>query len=152
VSPLLSQMRILVAIESADLRKGIDGLAQLCREKLGAYPRNSHHADLWQRRITEVSGQSPTRSLTAHLGKRNSKMPADLPGRRRGLLGPGQEAETRLNHASPFRAVAMIPPGQRSALPPTPSSGVIPNPVCLFTPCCTPSTVSHFDLPSWRMY
>ena len=32
------QMRILVAIESVDLRKGIDGLAQLCREKLGADP------------------------------------------------------------------------------------------------------------------
>jgi len=31
-------MRILVAIESVDLRKGIDGLAQLCREKLGADP------------------------------------------------------------------------------------------------------------------
>lgn len=27
------QMRILVAIESVNLRKGIDGLAQLCREK-----------------------------------------------------------------------------------------------------------------------
>ena len=32
------QMRILVAVESVDLRKGIDGLAQLCREKLGADP------------------------------------------------------------------------------------------------------------------
>ncbi len=32
------QMRVLVAIESVDLRKGIDGLAQLCREKLGADP------------------------------------------------------------------------------------------------------------------
>ena len=32
------QMRILVAIESVDLRKGIDGLAQLCREKLDADP------------------------------------------------------------------------------------------------------------------
>ena len=31
-------MRILVAIEAVDLRKGIDGLAQLCREKLGADP------------------------------------------------------------------------------------------------------------------
>jgi len=28
------QMRILVAIEPVDLRKGIDGLAELCREKL----------------------------------------------------------------------------------------------------------------------
>jgi transposase len=32
------QMRILVAIEAVDLRKGIDGLAQLCRERLGADP------------------------------------------------------------------------------------------------------------------
>jgi len=30
------QMRILVAIEPVDLRKGIDGLAELCREKLSA--------------------------------------------------------------------------------------------------------------------
>jgi transposase len=32
------QMRILVVIEPVDLRKGIDGLAQCCREKLGADP------------------------------------------------------------------------------------------------------------------
>lgn len=32
------QMRILVAIEPVDLRKGIDGLAELCREKLSADP------------------------------------------------------------------------------------------------------------------
>src|SRR5882724_7588137 len=31
-------MRILVAIESVDGRKGIDGLVQLCREKLSADP------------------------------------------------------------------------------------------------------------------
>src|ERR1700730_5318264 len=31
-------MRILVAIESIDGRKGIDSLAQLCREKLAADP------------------------------------------------------------------------------------------------------------------
>ena len=35
---LAPQMRILVAIEPVDLRKGIDGLAQLCRERLGAGP------------------------------------------------------------------------------------------------------------------
>jgi transposase len=28
------QMKILVAIEPADFRRGIDGLAQLCRERL----------------------------------------------------------------------------------------------------------------------
>ncbi len=32
------QMHVLVAIEPVDLRKGIDGLAQLCRDKLHADP------------------------------------------------------------------------------------------------------------------
>jgi transposase len=32
------QMRILVAVEAVDGRKGIDSLAQLCREKLQADP------------------------------------------------------------------------------------------------------------------
>ena len=32
------QMRILVAIEPADFRKGIDGLARVCKEALGADP------------------------------------------------------------------------------------------------------------------
>ena len=31
-------MRVLVALEAVDGRKGIDGLAQLCREKLAADP------------------------------------------------------------------------------------------------------------------
>jgi transposase len=32
------QMRILVAVEPADFRKGIDGLARVCREALGSNP------------------------------------------------------------------------------------------------------------------
>ena len=32
------QMRILVAVESADFRKGIDGLAQLCRNEFEENP------------------------------------------------------------------------------------------------------------------
>lgn len=32
------QMRVLVAVEFADFRRGIDGLAQLCRAVLGADP------------------------------------------------------------------------------------------------------------------
>ena len=32
------QMRILVAVDAVDGRKGIDSLAQLCREKLSADP------------------------------------------------------------------------------------------------------------------
>ena len=35
---LTPQMRILVAVEPADFRKGIDGLCQLCRQALGADP------------------------------------------------------------------------------------------------------------------
>ena len=32
------QMRILVGVEAIDFRKGIDGLARLCRERLAADP------------------------------------------------------------------------------------------------------------------
>ena len=32
------QMRVLVAIEAVDFRKGIDGLARLCRERLASDP------------------------------------------------------------------------------------------------------------------
>ena len=32
------QMRILVAVEAVDLRRGIDGLAQVCKEALGSDP------------------------------------------------------------------------------------------------------------------
>jgi len=35
---LTPQMRILVALEAVDGRKGVDGLAQLCREKLASDP------------------------------------------------------------------------------------------------------------------
>ena len=35
---LTPQLRILVAIEAIDARKGMDSLAQLCREKLSADP------------------------------------------------------------------------------------------------------------------
>jgi transposase len=38
VIQLAPQFRILVAIEAVDGRKGIDALAQLCREKLAADP------------------------------------------------------------------------------------------------------------------
>ena len=32
------QMRILVAVDAQDFRKGIDGLSRVCREALGADP------------------------------------------------------------------------------------------------------------------
>jgi len=35
---LTAQMRILVAVASVDFRRGIDGLARICRAQLGANP------------------------------------------------------------------------------------------------------------------
>ena len=51
---LAPQMRILVAIEPVDLRKGIDGLAQLCREKLGADPFSGYLFIFRGRRATAI--------------------------------------------------------------------------------------------------
>ena len=48
------QMRILVAIEPVDLRKGIDGLAQLCREKLGTDPFSGYLFIFRGRRATAI--------------------------------------------------------------------------------------------------
>ena len=85
-------MRILVAIEAVDLRKGIDGLAQLCREKLDADPFSGHLFIFRGRRATAIkilaydgqgfwlaqkrlskgrflwwpTGKEPTRVLQAH--------------------------------------------------------------------------------------
>jgi hypothetical protein len=40
VLQLTPQMRILVAVEQTDIRRGIDGLCRACREALGADPMN----------------------------------------------------------------------------------------------------------------
>lgn len=48
------QMKILVAVEPADFRKGIDGLAQLCRESLEQDPFNGVVFVFRNRRATAV--------------------------------------------------------------------------------------------------
>ena len=48
------QMRVLVAVEPVDLRKGIDGLAHLCREKLGADPFSGYLFIFRGRRATAI--------------------------------------------------------------------------------------------------
>ena len=48
------QMRILVAVEPADFRRGIDGLARLCREVLAADPFSGAVFVFRNRRATSV--------------------------------------------------------------------------------------------------
>lgn len=48
------QMRILVAVEPADFRRGIDGLARLCKEKLQQDPFNGSVFVFRNRRATAV--------------------------------------------------------------------------------------------------
>jgi transposase len=48
------QMRILVALEAVDGRKGIDSLVQLCREKLGADPFSGCLFIFRSRRATSI--------------------------------------------------------------------------------------------------
>src|SRR5258708_1081319 len=48
------QMRVLVAVEAVDLRKGIDSLAQLCREKLAADPMSGCLFVFRSRRATSI--------------------------------------------------------------------------------------------------
>jgi transposase len=51
---LTPQMRILVAVEPADFRKGIDGLAKLCREALAVDPFSGTVFVFRNRRATAV--------------------------------------------------------------------------------------------------
>ena len=51
---LTPQMRILVAVEPADFRRGIDGLARLCREVLDADPFSGAAFVFRNRRATAV--------------------------------------------------------------------------------------------------
>ena len=48
------QMRILLAVEPVDFRRGIDGLSRLCRESLGADPLSGTAFVFRNRRGTAV--------------------------------------------------------------------------------------------------
>jgi transposase len=51
---LTPQMRILVAVEAVDFRKGIDSLAELCRQKLDADPFSGCLFVFRSRRATSI--------------------------------------------------------------------------------------------------
>ena len=87
-----AQMRVLVAVESVDFRKGIDGLARVCKATLASDPMSGHVFVFRNRRATALkilvydgqgfwlcqkrlstgrfpfwpTGVSPTQSLKAH--------------------------------------------------------------------------------------
>ena len=54
VIQIAPQVRILVAIEAIDCRKGIDRIAQLCREKLNDDPFSGHLFIFRSRRGTAI--------------------------------------------------------------------------------------------------
>ncbi len=51
---IAAQIRILVAVEAIDGRKGIDAIAQLCREKLNADPFSGYLFIFRTRRGTAI--------------------------------------------------------------------------------------------------
>ena len=51
---IAAQIRILVAVEAIDGRKGIDAIAQLCREKLNADPFSGYLLIFRTRRGTAI--------------------------------------------------------------------------------------------------
>ena len=51
---IAAQIRILVAVEAIDGRKGIDAIAQLCREKLNADPFSGYLFIFRTRRSTAI--------------------------------------------------------------------------------------------------
>jgi len=51
---IIPQMRILLAVEPVDFRKGIDGLAAVCRKALAADPFSGHMFVFRNRRATAV--------------------------------------------------------------------------------------------------
>ena len=71
------QMRILVAVEPVDFRKGIDGLAALCREALASDPLGGALFVFCPRRPLAASAESdPARvafGRARNLGRRSSK-------------------------------------------------------------------------------
>lgn len=51
---VVPQMRILVAVEAQDFRRGIDGLARVCREQLGRDPQEGTLFVFRNRRATAL--------------------------------------------------------------------------------------------------
>jgi len=51
---LTPHMRILLAVKAVDFRKGIDGLARICRDTLQSDPFSGHVFVFWNKRGTSL--------------------------------------------------------------------------------------------------
>jgi hypothetical protein len=72
------QMRVLVAIEPVDGRKGIDSLAQLCQQKLSEDPFSGCVFIFRSRQLAATSENDPAKAAFAE---------ASIPARRRSANG-----------------------------------------------------------------
>ena len=90
---ITAQMRVLVAIEPVDGRKGIDSLARLCQEKLAEDPFSGCVFVFRSRSGTRFGSSAMTARDT---GSRRS-------GSRRGGLCGGRKTPARPNHWKPTR-------------------------------------------------
>ena len=79
------QMRLLVAVEPADFRRGIDGLVRTCRETLGADPFSGAVFVFRNRRATAIK-------LLAYDGQGFGCARSDC---RPGSFGTGQVGQAR---------------------------------------------------------
>ena len=79
------QMRILVAVESVDFRKGIDSLAELCRQKLDADPFSGYL-------FVSAAGEQPLLGCWSMTGRDSGWRPS---GYRKGASAGGPGARER---------------------------------------------------------
>jgi len=110
-------MRILVAVEPADFRRGIDSLARLCRESLGQDPFGGAVFVFRNRRATALKvlvydGQG---SGSATSGSRRVASPGGLPLRRRAPGGWSRTNWRSCLRRATRRAQVLLPTGGRSA-------------------------------------
>lgn len=81
------QMRILVAVEAVDFRKGIDSLAELCRAKLNADPFSGSVFIFRSRRATSIK-------ILVYTGRDSGWRPNAY---RKGAFASGHRVTTQAN-------------------------------------------------------
>jgi hypothetical protein len=109
-------MKILVAVEPADFRQGIDALARLCQESLGQDPFAGAVFAFRNRRATALKVLVTTArgSGSATSGSRRATSPGGLPLRSRALGGWPPTNCRSCSRRTTRRARVRLPTGARS--------------------------------------